>query len=233
MTEKPPSRFSSFRYGIARSVVQWWFCHSGVRQLFSSSEGIVKIPFDVVWNALSVSKFFKEGANRRAMESLSDPATVIDSESVEFCEEESVEHQHHFELYEPIEGMVVVGLTNAEGETLLLHKDTSHAVLPYAQVESGEDWVAVARRELEELGVAVEIEGLERVRRKYFTAEEEENHETMGYDVVLRASPAVDGVDSSDISVPDKPDWDASWFADVPTDAAAGAVLDDIQLFFD
>lgn len=179
------------------------------------------------------ASFSKRALIVGAMESFSDPATFIDSENVEFCEEESVEHQHHFELYEPIEGMVVIGVTNAEGETLLLHKNTSHAILPYAQVESGENWVAVARREVEELGVAVEIEGVERVRQKYFTTEEGEKQETMGYDVVLRASPVVDGVDSSEMSGPDKPDWDASWFDDVPTDAAAGAVLDDIQLFFE
>lgn len=168
------------------------------------------------------------------MDSLTDPESVVEREDVDVREEASVEHQHHFELYEPIEGMAVVGITNDEGEVLLLvHTEGSGAVLPYAPVESGEDWLAVGRRRATELAdVDVEIDGIERIRRKYFSPEGDDERETTGYDVVLRASTAADETpDRTDVD--DDGQWDARWVDEIPEDAAGGAVLDDIRLFVD
>ena len=169
------------------------------------------------------------------MESLTDPESLIDRDGVDFREEASVEHQHHFELYEPIEGMVVVGVTDDEGQVLLMvHSEEPGVVLPYAPVESGEDWVAVARRKIEEAGgFDVEIDGVERVRRKYFSPEGDDERRTMGYDVVVRASPSTDETFGESTNVDEEGDWSLEWFDEIPEDAAGGVVLDDIQLFLD
>ena len=169
------------------------------------------------------------------MESLTDPESLVDRDNVDFREEASVEHQHHFELYEPIEGMVIVGVTDDDGRVLLMvHREEPGAVLPYAPVESGEDWVGVARRKIEEAaGFDVEIDGVELVRRKYFSPEGDDECQTMGYDVIVRATPSTDETFEESTSVGEEGDWSLKWFDEISEDAAGGAVLDDIRLFLD
>ena len=169
------------------------------------------------------------------MDPLTDPESLVDRDDVDFREEASVEHQHHFELYEPIEGIIVVGVTDDEGRVLLMvHSEDPGVVLPYAPVESGEDWVAVARRKIEEAaGVDVDIDGVERVRRKYFSPEGDDERQTMGYDVVVCARPSTGETFGESTSVGEEGDWSLKWVDEIPEDAAGGAVLDDIRLFLD
>lgn len=172
-----------------------------------------------------------EQATERGIESLAvGPDALIDREGVEFREEAPVEHQSHFDHYEPIEGVVAVGVTNGAGEVLLfVNGEEDHAVLPHGPVEAGEDWAAVARREVEDFsGVPVEIQAVERVRRKYYTPEDDDRRIT-AYDVVLRASPVADGIEVSPLC--DDNDWEVGWFDGTPVDIDEGAETDDIRLF--
>ncbi|MFC6731918.1 MULTISPECIES: NUDIX domain-containing protein [unclassified Haladaptatus] len=169
------------------------------------------------------------------MDALSDPASLQTRADVEYTEKPCVEHQHHFDAYEPIQGMVIVGITNDEGEVLLLiHREGPHMTLPYDSVESGEDWVAVATRRVEELtDCAVVIDGVARVRKKHYAPEGDGSRQTVGYDVVMRASSLAGETITEATQVDEAGAWDLRWISSVPDDAAGGAVLDDIQLFFE
>jgi nucleolar protein 56 len=170
-----------------------------------------------------------------------DPETLLGREDVPVREDpEVVEHQHHFDLYEPIEGMAAVGVTNDDGEVLLLvDDDEGIALLPHGPVEPGEDWAAAATRVVEEqTGVAVEIDGPELVKRKYFSPEGDDDRQTTAFQVFLRASP-IDG-ETATASSEDGGDgnWDVSWFDEVPVDAdeadeTEDDIVDDIRLFVD
>lgn len=165
-----------------------------------------------------------------------DPEDLIDREDVRFREyPEVVDHQHHFDLYEPIDGMAVVGVTNDDGKVLLLvHDDEPLALLPHGPVEPGEDWAAAASRAVEEkTGVAVEIDGPELVKRKYFSPEGDDDRQTTAYQVFLHATPIADETAAGSSAKADQGDWTAGWFDEVPVDADHEEVEDDIRLFVD
>lgn len=185
-----------------------------------------------------------EGAS--TIEPLTDPETLRGREDVEFREKASVEHQHHFDLYGPIDGMAVVGTTNDTGEVLLLvNRNAGQAMLPYGRVEFGADYATVGQQSIEELtGVAVGINGVTRVRRKRYRPEDggtesapgSGDRETTGYDVVFRASPVGDRAVMDDSDIGDRnDDWEVGWFDAVPvdTDTVNGAVVADVRLFLD
>lgn len=168
-------------------------------------------------------------------EPLLDPESLRDREDVEFLDKPSVEHQDHFEVYEPVEGMVIVGVTDDDGAVLVAYDESVPVwLLPHATVERDEDWAAVARREIEsQTGVEIEIDGIELVRRKRYRSEDD--RQTTGYDVVFRASPAADETPSENVDVVGEHDWDFGWFEEVPEgDNEAGSdVEDDLRLFVD
>ena len=170
-----------------------------------------------------------------SLESPADPETLLDREGVEFIEKPSEEHEHHFEMYEPIQGVAIVGVTNDADEVLLLvDREAGHAVLPYAKVDPDEDWATVARRKTEELtGVAVSLDGTERVRRKQYRPEEGgDDRETTGYDVVFSASPVGDEAATAAVGTCEDNHWEAAWVDGIPADVDAdGDVADDIRLF--
>lgn len=160
-----------------------------------------------------------------------DPESLVDREGVEFCQAAPVENQGHFEQYGSIEGTVAVGVTNAAGEALLMvHESGDDAVLPHAPVETGEDWAAAARSAVEGFaGVPIEVEAVERVRRKHYTPEGDDDRQTTAYDVVLRASPAP-GAGVTPLC--EENDWTVGWFDGLPVDdPEENEVVDDIRLF--
>lgn len=187
-----------------------------------------------------------------ALESLADPESLLDRGDVDSRDRPTVEHGHHFEMYEPIDGMAIAGVTDDEGRVLLLvDREAGHAVLPYGRVGPGEDWAAVARRRTEELtGVAVSIDGPVRVRRNRYRPEEgDDDRETTGYDVVFRASP-VDEEATAEVGTCEDNQWEAAWVSEIPAGVSAseanggssdesdgvdaeGDVLADIQLFIE
>lgn len=163
----------------------------------------------------------------------------VDRENVEFHEAPAVvAHQHHFELYEPIDGMAIVGVTDESGRVLLrVHTNAPHAHLPHAPVEPGDDWKTVARRAVEETtGVAVEIDGVERVKRKYYSPEADDDRRSTANQVFFRASPVEDGTVPDEFADASDGEWAVGWFDDVPEDAAESGdeeTVDDVRLFLD
>ena len=166
------------------------------------------------------------------MESLFDPEDLRDSEDVTFHEETHVVDREEFEAtYEDLESHVAVGVTNDEGEVLLMNDGSHGWTLTAVAVEPGEDWTAAGRRGVEQLtGVAVELDRPERVRRIDFRPEGDDERRTSMYNVVFRASPVEGRPVADDPDLADESVEDVGWFDEVPAEQE-GDVADDIRLF--
>lgn len=127
------------------------------------------------------------------MDELTDPETLLEHEDIEFSKMPPEEHQGHFELYESIAGLAIVGVTDADDRLLLLeHEDAPYPTLPYGRVAPSDGWVATTRATVtDSTGVAVTVDDVRRVR--HHTYRSETGEETTGYDVVVAASPEGDG----------------------------------------
>lgn len=168
------------------------------------------------------------------MDELTDPETLREREDVEFIDAPPEEHQNHFEIYEPVAGTVITGVTDADGRLLLLkHEETESVVLSHTRVEHGDDWVAAARKAVtDSTNIDVDID--EPVRVRYCTYHSETGKETAGYDVVFAATPK-GGQDVSEASgLSCQEEWTAAWrdtaTLDLPDDED-NDVLNDIRLF--
>jgi hypothetical protein len=166
------------------------------------------------------------------MDALTDPEILREREGVEFRDMPPEEHHNHFELYEPIAGMVIAGVTDADGRLLLLgHEDAPYPTLPYGKVTPADDWVATTRATVaDSTGVAVTVDDVRRVRHNTYRSKAGE--ETTGYDVVVAASSDGDG----DLLVEPEQEWIPTWrdtaTLDLP-DEPDNDVLNDIRLFVD
>jgi hypothetical protein len=165
------------------------------------------------------------------MNELTNPETLRKHEDVEFIDAPPEEHQSHFEVYEPIAGMAIAGVTDADGQLLLLkHEQVEKTpALSHTQVERGDDWVTAARQSIE-MSTGVEATIDEPIRVRQCTYRSETGEETTGYDVVFAASPDGDG----EISPNAEHNWTAAWrdtaTLDLPDDEN-NDVLSDIRLF--
>ncbi|WP_276302342.1 NUDIX domain-containing protein [Halorussus lipolyticus] len=173
-----------------------------------------------------------------SLDSLADPEDLRDDDSVRFTHEEAA-HDDRTHCNTDIAGRAVVGVTNDAGEVLLaVHEAESVAMLPHGEVESGDDWVAVARRKVElTTELPFEIDGVAVVREiDHFVGNDDEPHATT-YGVVFRASLTGDPDEAvlADPGHPDNDHWDAGWFGSVPDNLppGAGLVADDVRLFVD
>lgn len=174
---------------------------------------------------------------------LTDPETLRNRDDVEYRERTVVQDEEHLELNEPIDGRIIVGLTDDDGRLLLSSPGCGDAwLLPYAPVQPNEDYAAVARRDLaERAGIDVVVAGVERVLRKEYRIEDDEVRRTTVHHVVVSASPADGdaiphnpGPNETDNPGPDEADaTDLRWFDDEPPVLPEGEPLDDLELFLD
>ena len=168
------------------------------------------------------------------MDELTDPETLRECESVEFNDTPPEEHQSHYELYEPIAGMAIVGVTDESGQLLLLEREGgSIPVLPYGRTDPGDDWVATARAAVaDSAGVEVAIDGVRRVRRHTYRSKD--GAETTGYDVVFAATPEDDRGVAEASGSRYQEEWTAAWRDTATLDLPDGEdndVLNDVRLF--
>lgn len=168
------------------------------------------------------------------MDELTDPETLREREDVEFIDAPPEEHQSHFEMYEPIMGMAITGVTDANGQLLLLQReDAPISTMPYGWAETGDDWVAAVREAVaDSTGVAITVNDVLRVRCCTYCSEAGE--ETTGYDVVFTATPE-SGQDISEATgLSCRDEWTAAWRdtarVDLPDDET-NDVVSDIRLF--
>lgn len=167
------------------------------------------------------------------MDSFSDPESLRGRPSVPFREEtRSLTRKEYESIAEEVASHAAVGITDDDGDVLLMNDGSHGWTLVAVPVEPGEDWTAVAQREAEKLlGVAVDLERVELVRRVDFRREDDDGQRTTMYDVVFRASvdgdPVVEGADG-----PNEDSPSLEWFDTVP-DGQEAEVADDIRLFVD
>lgn len=168
------------------------------------------------------------------MKELTDPETLRGRDDVEFVDESTEEHQDHFERYEPIAGMAIAGVTDENGELLLLQReDAPIPVLPYGWTEPGDDWVTTAREAVaDSTDAEVAIEGVRRVRQHTYRSAS--GAETTGYDVVFAARLEGERDVSEAGGLSCREEWKVAWHdttsLDLPDDPD-NDVLNDIRLF--
>jgi len=159
-------------------------------------------------------------------ESLTDPGSLADRDGVDYVE---IEDDSHFEMNRDTEGVAVVGVTNDDGE-LALATSEAGSVVAHAVVKSGDGFADTAREAANELlGVDVELEAIERVRRKESTSDD--GKEAVAYDVVFAAS-ITDDADLPE-QVPSCQVESTGWYDSLPEDFAYhnDEMCDDARLF--
>ncbi|AHG05090.1 hypothetical protein HALDL1_02310 [Halobacterium sp. DL1] len=161
---------------------------------------------------------------------LTDPESLLNRDDIDVCEESVAVPSEAFEHYAAADGVSVVGVTN-DDDAVLLWTDPDHGwLLPAAPVEPGEDYVVAARGVVERLaGVAVDVTGVERVRRVEYAADEAgDDRETTVYYVVFGAR---GGDDPLPVEPPGTDESDADWFAHEPDDLHGEDEASDVRLF--
>lgn len=169
------------------------------------------------------------------VDELTDPESLRDRDDVRYRERTVVHDEEHLELNEPIDGWVMVGVANEEGEFMLTHNACNDVwLLPHARVDPGEDYAAVARREVEAVaGVDAAVRGVDHVRRSEFRLEGDEERRTVAHDVVVRASIAADEVIPDGHEVDRPYASDLGWFEETPENVPEDDPGEDVRLFLD
>ena len=161
-----------------------------------------------------------------------DPESLADTAAVE-VQEATFTHEDADHCEAGAAGRAIVGVTDNAGEILLcIRGDGDHAILPNGIVENEGEWRETAREAVETLGVDIDLDGVERVRRVDHEPEGGTHLETTHH-VVFRATHSGEGRDEPAIACDDE--WTARWVAESPVDLdrEGESVSDDIRLFLD
>jgi hypothetical protein len=160
-----------------------------------------------------------------------DPESLVDEPGVE-TREATFTHEDGDHCEAGTEGRAIVGVTDGEDVLLCVREGGDHAILPSGIVESEGEWRESAREAVETLGVAVGLEGIERVRRVDHEREDGTYLETTHH-VVFRATRSGEGRDDPSIACDDE--WTARWVSGWPVegDREGDSVYEDIRLFLD
>lgn len=177
------------------------------------------------------SKPTDETTTSSAVESVTDLERLRDRPDVQFHEETECVDSELFETLEGLDDMAVVGVTNSDGDVLLMRVTEECArKLPTPEVGPGEDYAAAARNWVEsQAGLAITLDSLECVWCHEARLEGTERTTTRAF-VVFGATPGVDedGVVETTAEHPEA--HAVGWFAELPDDAA---VAPGTRLFFD
>jgi ADP-ribose pyrophosphatase YjhB (NUDIX family) len=169
------------------------------------------------------------------MESLTDPAVLRERTDVTALES-TYTHEDPDHCEASAAGRVIVGVTNGDGEALLLVSDESdHVILPNTVVESGDDWATAARRAVaENTDTDVRLDGVEYVRTVDHIVETDggTRHQNTTQHVLFHGLP-VDGTEETGHAAADD-GWHAGWYDDLPVDPdEEGDVIADIRTVLD
>ena len=173
------------------------------------------------------------------LKSLTDPAALRDRTNVTALES-TYTHEDPDHCEASAAGRAVVGVTNSDGEALLLVPDESdHVILPNTVVESDDDWATVARRTVaKETDTDIRLDGIEYVRTVDHVVETGDGtgngtrHQNTTQHVLFHASP----VDATDETEPTAAEdgWHAGWYDELPVDPdEEGDVIADIRTVLD
>lgn len=170
------------------------------------------------------------------MDVLHDPDTLRDRQDLEFLTETQSLPAGEFQAaQDQIQSHAVVGITNTEGEVLLMDDGEHGWTLTAFPVESDDEWTAVARLGIERVtGRSLSLEEIVRVRAVEFVQEGPGGDRQFSmYTVVFRCS-QVDGQPIAEEfqGTNDGDSWRLEWFDAVPA-SVEGGLADDIGLFVD
>lgn len=174
------------------------------------------------------------GESAETAESITDPESLRGRDDVAIHEDAERVDGETFDLVADLDNMAVVGVTNDDGEVLLMRvTEDCELKVPTASVAPGEDYAEAARQWVRaQTGFAIELDALEAAWH-YEARHEDEERVASRYFVVFSASPATDGTDIDDPAIDGLEDGDAEaieWFAELPDDAAEAPGT---RLFFD
>lgn len=169
-----------------------------------------------------------------------DPGALFERDDVTTEIVEIEPDADHFERYQNWKGMAIAGITNDDGEVLLVKNtdpDVCHDwVLPHGAVrEDDVDWAETAADWVDGLtGVGATIEDVVHVRRNDITLEsdDEEVQETTTYHVIFSGHPHDCESIRDDVQYDCDDDWTAGWHETVP-DSARETESQDIARFVD
>ncbi|WP_135534374.1 hypothetical protein [Halostella pelagica] len=168
-----------------------------------------------------------------ALESVTDPTAFSDREAIDEVTD-SFPHPEQDHCEADYAGRAIVGVTNEEGETLIIvDRDAGAAVLPSPKVETDGDYVAAAKEEVADVaGIDVEITGVERVRHAEHVVEGEDDPFDETTHLVFSATPADEYTEAS---VDGDESWTVEWHDTVPADLLDDDAppSDDVRLFVD
>lgn len=156
-------------------------------------------------------------------ESLTDPDALRDRDDVAFHEERDVVDEETFETVAELDDTAPVGVTNADGEVLLMRITADCRLkIPAAAVEPGDDYAETARRWVEtNAGFAVAFDDIAGVWRYEVRVDGADRTATRQF-VVFAASPAPGERGAggpAEISA-DREAVHAAWYDTLPDEAA-------------
>ena len=168
------------------------------------------------------------------MEPFTDPESLRNRDEIEFQTKTEILEKSEFnasrEDLNDLDNHAAIGLTNDQGE-VLLQNDGSHGwTLIACPVEEDQEWVAaVSSYTRELLGNPIQIDDIERVRRRDYRVEGDEDLQISIYNVVFRGS-AIDRVAFEDGESTSDEIQQTRWFSDAPEDQP-DTIQEDVRLF--
>jgi ADP-ribose pyrophosphatase YjhB (NUDIX family) len=174
-------------------------------------------------------------------DSLTDPATLRDHDDVRVSQD-TMEHEDADHHWQDVAGQVAVGVTDADGRTLLMVNEAIGVVaLPHGDVEPGEDWLSAARREIEAVtGVSIALEDVVLLREIDHVVAGESDPHTSTFGLLFRGAPTDGEIQGCKESAEAGSDgWYAEWFETVPGDLPDGVSIpeggpgEDLELIVD
>lgn len=168
------------------------------------------------------------------------PALLIDHEDVTTEVVEIETDAAHFERYQNWYGMAIAGITNDDGDVLLVKNtdpDVCHDwVLPHGAVRAeDDDWAETTVDWVEGLtGVSATIEEVVHVRRNDVAHETDQGNrlETTTYHVIFSGRPRAGESIQHDVRYDYDDDWIAEWHATV-RESVRETERGDVELFVD
>ena len=155
------------------------------------------------------------------VESLTDPTALRARDDVTALEN-TYTHENPDHCEATAAGRVVVGVTNDDGEALLLVADErDHAMLPNTVVDADEDWARAARSAVADgVDTSVRLDGVESVRtvEHVVEADGDTRHQNTTHHVLFHASPTDADVGGGPAVAQDG--WHAGWYDELPVDPA-------------
>lgn len=181
---------------------------------------------------------------------LTNPSAFVDDARLPSTRVVREQDESHFETRDEYAGFVIVGITNDDGDVLLLETEKgAFWRLPHARVDSVADYVQVAVDNVHtQLGHDVLVDRIVQVRQFDAVLEESQaatvagdiddpddlrdfDGHTRAHDVLFEVSlPTATGADADAIEFHGDPE--VSWFDSVPDGAPGGLPGDDLRLFF-